>query len=71
VHRALVQSKDLIGTHRTGREELHRAHLIEEIQDPPHGIISKRLCWEDLSQEECCVLLGKERFEAIQGAAPT
>src|SRR5438445_930341 len=32
MHIALVQLKDLIGPHRTGREDLHRTRVIEPIQ---------------------------------------
>ena len=38
---ALVEVKDLIGPYRTGREHLHRARVIEPIEDPPHTVISK------------------------------
>jgi DNA replication protein DnaC len=45
--------------------------VIQAIQDPPHGVVLKGLWRNRLAQQECRILVSKERCQAIQGTPST
>ena len=69
VDRALVAVQDLLGPDGAGREHLHRARVIEPIQDPPHGVIIKGTRRDGLAQQQGRILVGKELCQTVQGTA--
>jgi len=66
---ALVEAKDLIRPYGTGREDLHRARIIEPISDPPHGVIITGARRDGLAQQQGGIVVSEELFQAVQGAA--
>src|SRR5262245_2764040 len=71
MHIALVEAKDAIGLDGTGREHLHRAGVIEAIQDPSYRIVLKGLRRDRLAQQQGRILLSKKLFQAIEGTPST
>ena len=69
MHRPFVPPKDLIGPYGTGRQHFHRAGIIKEIHDPPHGVIMQGARREGLAQHQGGLLVGQALFQARQGTA--
>jgi hypothetical protein len=59
------------GPDGTGRTDLHGAHVVEAIEDTPHGLVVTGMWREGLAQEQLGVLVGKTLFQPIQRTAAT
>ena len=68
---AFVQAKARRRPHGPRGAKLHRAPLVEAIEDTADLIIVPGLRGSRFAQEQCRGLVGKARFEALQGAAAT
>jgi hypothetical protein len=62
VHRASLQAKPRGRPDGTGREEPHRAKVVEAIEDTARGIVVQGLRGDCLTQKKLSVLLGEELF---------
>jgi hypothetical protein len=62
VYEPLWRVKWLSSPNGTSGKEPHRAKVIEAIEDTAHGIISKGMWGEGLTQEEFGVLVSEELF---------
>jgi hypothetical protein len=64
---ALVEATDARGPHGPGGEHLHRAGVLEAIQDPPYGVVLKSLRHDRLPHQEGRSWVCQERCPALQG----
>ena len=71
VHRPLVPSQHLIGTHGAGGAALHRPALAEAIQNTPDRGIMQRRSRDGLTPQPCRVLVRTARFSPGEGTAST
>src|SRR5919108_3577502 len=71
VHIAALQAKPHGRPDRTGREEPHRAKVVEAIEDTSRGIVVQGLRGYSCTQKKLGVLLGEELFQAVQRTAAT